>query len=275
MLGVLTLCAVLSAAASVFFYGKLREGEARVAAFARASIDGVSRADTAAVALAVSREVFLRTNRRVPARELSLYDRLESTSFFNVTSAVSLEHGAYGLLDQPHYGPCGTMTRVTISALDRLGIPARRLHLRDDSGATDGWHTMVEFRAGGRWLVVSPSDSAFVWRTHDGHIATLDEIQADTTIFGEVLERFPRYPFRFDRATHIRWEKLPRALRAFFRLIMGPSGYDKALTPALYDQPRRLFLMASLAALAGFGLSALLLWRARPRRPAVAPGAAS
>jgi hypothetical protein len=260
LLRLLITLAVLSAAASAFFYGRVREEDVRVDGFARASTRGLSFADTEAVALAISREVFLRTNRRIEARELPLYERLESASFFNVTSSVSLEHGAYGLEGQEHYGPCGTMTRVTLCALDRLGIPARKLHLHDEPSAQDAWHTLLEFRSGGRWLVLSPSDSAFVWRTHEGRIATLDEIRADSTIFGEVFERFPGYPYRLDNATHIRWEKLPRAVRAIFRLVLGREGYENAFTPKLYDQPRRLFLMASLAALGGFSLGLLLVW---------------
>ena len=260
LLQLLITLAVLAGGASAFFYGRVREEDLRVDGFARASTRGAPPADTEAVALALSREVFRRTNRRIHASELPLYERLESASFFNVTSAVSLEHGAYGLEGQAHYGPCGTMTRVTLSALDRLGISARKLHLHDERSAPDDWHTLLEFRSDGRWLVLSPSDSAFVWRRHDGRIATLDEIRADSTIFGEVFERFPSYPYRLDDATHIRWEKLPRAVRAFFRLVLGQERYENAFTPRLYDQPRRLFLLASLAAVCGFSLGILLVW---------------
>lgn len=272
LLRLLVVGAAASAAAALFFHGKVREDDARVDGMIRAAVHGVPLADTEAVALALSRAVFMRTYRRVSAGELSPYERLESSSFFNVTSAVSLGHGAYGLEGQAHTGPCGTMTRVTLHALDRMGIPARKLHLHDEPLTPDGWHAMVEFQSGGRWLVVSPGDSAFVWRTQEGRIATLDEIQADSTIFAQVFARFPDYPYRAGSATRIRWDKLPRPVRAFMRTVLGPKRYDGALTPKLYDQPRRLFFAASLSALAAFAWGALLVW-SRGRRAALRAGA--
>jgi hypothetical protein len=152
LLRLLIVGATVSAAAALFFHGKVREDDARVDGLVRAAVRGVPLADTEAVALALSREVFLRTNRRMGAHELSPYERLESSSFFNVTSAVSLEHGANGLEDQAHIGPCGTMTRVTLQALDRMGIPARKLHLHDEAPRGIR-HAMVESdrAAAGSW----------------------------------------------------------------------------------------------------------------------------
>ena len=260
--------AASSALAALFFLAEVRDEDARIDGFVRATTHGIPRADTEAVALALSRGVFRETNRTIRADGLPLYERLESTSPFNVTSAVSLEHGVWGVEGRAHDGPCGTMTRVTLGALDRAGIAARKLHITDESGTQDGWHTLLEFRSGGRWLVLSPSDSAFVWRAHDGSIATLDEIQTDSAIFAEIFEPFPSYPYRVDHATHIRWEKLPRPVRTLARMILGPAAYEHAFTPRLYDQPRRLFFITSLAALGAFGLGALLVsspWRSGPR----------
>ena len=265
----LIVLAALSGCAALFFYERAREDDARVDELVRSATGRVSPADTEAVALTLARDVFLRTNRTMRPQELPLYERLESASLFNVTSAVSLERGAYGLEGRAHDGPCGTMTRVTLHALERAGIAARKLHLRPEPVRPDGWHTMLEFRSGGRWLVLSPSDSAFVWRRHDGAVATLDEIRDDSTIFGEIFDRFPGYPFRLEHTTHIRWEKLPGPLRGFFRLILGPEGYASAFTPRIYDRPRRLFLMTSLAVLAGSTLGALMAWGLGRRRLAV------
>ncbi len=263
LLLLLVAVASFSAAASVFFLGKVHEENQVVDGFARASTRGIPPSDTEAVALALARQVYLRTNRTIPASELPLYERVESTSFFNVTSAVSLRHNAYGVTGQAHEGPCGTMTRVTLVGLERLGISARKLNLHDESTSPDGWHAMLEFRDGGRWLVLSPSDGAFVWRTHEGRIATLGEIQADSTVFGEIFARFPGYPYRFTRATHIRWEKVPSAIRGLCRLVLGPEGYRNAYTPKLYDRPRRLFLLAALSCLGSFTLGALLVGAGR------------
>ena len=72
LLRLLITLAVLSAAASAFFFVRVREEDVRVDGFARASTRGVSLSDTEAVALALSREVFLRTNRTIQARDLPL-----------------------------------------------------------------------------------------------------------------------------------------------------------------------------------------------------------
>jgi hypothetical protein len=155
------------------------------------------------------------------------------------------------------------MTRVTVRALRRLGIASRKLHLLDDPDPRESGHVVVEFRSNGRWLVVSPSDSAFVWRRGDGDIATLEDIRADSTVFAQIYRRAPGFPYRFDRTRNIRWEKLPRSIRGAFRLALGREGYERAQTPALYDDPRRLlFYMAGAASLL---LAATALRLGRPR----------
>jgi hypothetical protein len=256
---------VLFAVASVFFYGKLRESAVLVNALVRTSTRGVPEMDTEARAQAVAREVFRRTNREITPGELPLYERLESTSVFNVTSSVSLEYGIFGVTGHSQVGPCGTMTRVTLEALHQLGIPARKLQLLEDESGHSGGHTMLEFRSRGRWLVISPSDQAFVWRRPDGAIATLEEIRANPAIYAQIFELYPNYPYDFRNPRHIRWAKLPPVVRAGFRRVLGQRGYDEALTPRLYDQPRELFLYGSLVAFLGAGLAALLV--AKPGRP--------
>jgi hypothetical protein len=251
---------VALAVLSTFFYARVREEDALLDGFAKAATRGVASADTEAVALALSRAVFLRVSGRVRPENLPLYERLESSSFFNMTSAVCLRHGAYGLVGQPHLGPCGAMTRVTLRALDRLGIASRKLHLLDDPSPEEFGHTMVEFRSGGRWLVLSPSDSSFVWRGRDGEVATLAEIQADSSIFAQIFARYPGYPYRVGHTGHVRWEKLPRVARTAVRAVLGEARYENALTPKLYDDPRRLFLLASLVALGCCALGAVLVW---------------
>lgn len=249
---------VLSAVASVFFFTKVRENTALIDEFVRASTRDVSPADTEAVAVALARAIYRHTDRELAPSNLPLYERLESTSFFNTTSAVSLKRGAYGVFGDSHIGRCGTMTRVTLEALHHLGIPARKLQLIGDESGRGGGHTMLEFQVGGRWIVLSPSDDAFVWRTRAGRPATLDEIRADSSIFAQIFEPFPSYPYDFRHTSHIRWAKLPGLVRGFFRLILGERGYERALTPRLYDEPRKLFLLASLAATLGFSLAAVL-----------------
>jgi len=242
--------AILSAAASAFFVAKVREDAAVLRAFVADATQGISRTDREALAVAVARAVHQRTDRVIAAGGLPLYERLESASPFNVTTGVSFTHGVYGLAGQPQLGPCGTMTRVTLQALRQLGIPARKLQLLGNT--PERGHTMLEFESAGRWLVLSPSDDAFVWRRPDGRIATLAEIRADDAIFSQIFTGYPNYPYRFDQTSHIRWAKLPAWIRAGFRLALGPQGYANAFTPAIYDRPRELFLWGSLTACVSF-----------------------
>ena len=266
VLRIFVALSLLSASASVLLGAKVLEGAVVMDEFVRTATRGVDRSDPERVALAISGEVYLRTNRVLESAALPLYERLEATSFFNVSSPVSVQFGMYGLIGQAQLGPCGTMTRVTLDALGHVGVPARKLQLLHDESGTGGGHTMLEFRSGDRWLVLSPSDDSFVWRRYDGHIATLDEIRADPTIFAQIYKRYPAYPYRFDNPSHIRWAKLPGPVQGFFRLILGKRGYDNALTPRLYDQPRELLLLVSLSALIAFSLAALGTWNAGRRK---------
>ncbi|HTO92166.1 MAG TPA: hypothetical protein VMJ70_13640 [Candidatus Sulfotelmatobacter sp.] len=260
------------AVASLFFYGKVREGDRIIGQFVDQATRGVPAADTDAVAMALSREVFRRTGNAINAASLPIYERLEATSFFNVTSSVSLSHGIYGTFGSPSFGPCGTMSRVMLRALEQANIQSRKLQLLDDMNGKGGGHTMLEYRSNGRWVVLSPSDSSMVWQTHDGRLATLADIQGDSTIFAQIFERYPNYPFRFTNVSHIRWNKLPPAWRSAFRWLLGEQGYRDALTPYLYDRPRLLFFYLSLGAFAFCAALALVTRRAvrRGRRATAA-----
>lgn len=257
-----TLTAV-AALCSAFFYAKVREREVVMEYFTRDATRGIPATDTTAIALAISRDVYRRTNRSIVPGDLPLYERLESTSFFNVTSTVSLLRGTYGILGHTTIGPCGTMSRAVLGSLWSLGIPARKLQLLPVPNRPGGGHTMVEFFEGGRWRVLSPSDSTFTWLTRDGQIATVEEIRADTALFAQIFRRFPNYPYRFDNTAHIRWSKFPPPVQRAMRVLLGERGFRSALTPALYDQPRRLLWYMAMACCACFGALALL---ARSRR---------
>jgi hypothetical protein len=199
--------------------------------------------------MALSQHVFGRTNRGVPFSKLGWYERWESTSFFNVTTTTSLKLGVYGVEGHSQFGPCGTMSRVLLNALWRLKIPARKLQLLGDPARGYVNHTMVEYWSKGRWEVISPSDSSFVWRNARGQVATLAEIEADPAIRDQIRVWRNHWPATFANARHIRWEKLPAPVRGAIRLAMGPKRYESAETPRLYDQPRRLmFTLSSTAA---------------------------
>jgi hypothetical protein len=151
-----------------------------------------------------------------------------------------------------------------LNACWRLGIPARKLQLIPNPGERVDIHTVMEWRSGNRWPVVSPSDT-FVWRAHDGRIATVDEIRGDSLVFAQIFESKPYFAIRFDHPRHVRWEKFPAPVRSVVRALLGEAGYENAETPRLYDEPRRLFVLLSLGACAAFAVVAALT---RPRRAA-------
>jgi hypothetical protein len=251
-----TLAAVF-AVATVFFYVKTRERSHLLDAFIDESLVGVDRRDTDAVVHALALAVYQHTNRGVSMAELPLYERLEAVSFFNVTTGTSLKHGIYGVTDHGVFGPCGTMSRVLLNALWEIGIPARKLQLLAVPGSGHIQHTMVEYRVGDRWQVISPSDSAFVWRNRAGQVATVTEIRSDPAVFDQVHAWHAWWPADFEHTSNIRWEKLPAPARRVARALLGEHGYASAETPRLYEQPRRLFFLASLAMAL---LSALVAW---------------
>src|SRR5262249_9505561 len=152
---------------------------------------GVARADTDAVVHALALAVFQQTNRGLPLSRLPLYDRLEAISFFNVGTGSSLKQGYYGVVGHGVFGPCGTSSRVILNPLWAPGMPARKLQLLPVPGSGNINHTMVEYRVGARWQVISPSDSAFVWRNHAGQVATVEEIRGDPAVFDQIHAHRP------------------------------------------------------------------------------------
>lgn len=261
--------AVLGAIATVFFLAKTLESRRLVREFVAESLAGVPRDDRDAVVHALALGVYQRTNRALRLAQLPFYDRFEAEWFFNVPAGSSLRHGYYGVEDSGPFGPCGTMSRVLLHALWHLDIPARKLQLLAEPGSGLIQHTMVEYRSGDRWQVISPSDSAFAWRNRTGRVATVAEIRADSTIFRQVFAWRPWWPASFEHTANVRWEKLPVPLRRMFRAALGEGGYRNAETPRLYDQPRRLFCLLSLGVTL---VSALVAWWAGRGR--AAPGGA-
>src|SRR5262249_49602164 len=154
--------------ASGFFFDKSREADRVLSSFVNGAIRGIPPADTDNVAMALSQEVFRRTGRYAPTTDLPLFDRLEAASIFHISASVSIQHGIFGVIGHPQLGPCGTMSRVMIRSLEQVHIASRKLQLLDDVNGQGGGHTMIEYRSNGRWVVLSPSDSSFVWHARDG-----------------------------------------------------------------------------------------------------------
>jgi hypothetical protein len=251
--------ALTSASLAAFFWVKVRERDRLLDQFTDEALAGVPRQDVDAVVMALSRQIYSRTNHGIPRARLAWYDRWESTSFFNVTTGTSLKLGIYGIEGHSQFGPCGTMSRVLLNALWRLGVPARKLQLLEDPARGFVNHTMVEYESRGSWHVISPSDSSFTWRDAGGDIASVEEIRSDPAIFAQVHRWRSYWPASFERVRHIRWEKLPQPVRSTFRLVLGPEGYEHAETPRLYDQPRHLLMWGFGIATGLFAALALLV----------------
>ncbi|UCG52464.1 MAG: hypothetical protein JSW58_02625 [Candidatus Latescibacterota bacterium] len=243
---------ILSVICAVFFFTKIRERERFLDDLIDSSIGKGDTLPAEERALALSREIFDRTNNALQKNELDWYSRWESTTFFNVTSGVALRYGGFGVEGHSTYGACGTMSRILLNALWKLDVPARKLQLLDNDEGQGGGHTMVEFLSDGRWLVISPSDGSFVWRKANGEIATADEIKNDERVFSKIFARHANYPYRFDNYGNIRWEKLPPRVVDAIRTVIGEKRFNNAKTPKLYDKPRTLFFVASLIALCLF-----------------------
>ena len=263
---VLLALAALSLVAAWYFDTKVRERERLVSALIRETLRDVAPRDTHAVVRALAESIYRRTNAVIRRDELAGFDILQSLSPLNMDAGTSLSHGAYGIAGHTTIGPCGTMSRTLLVSLWSLGLPARKLQMYDDRARFR--HTMVEYLAEGRWRTISPSDSGFEWRNREGRVATVDEILGDSTIFAQILERYPAYPVRFTRQEGIRWDKLPAPIRGAIRGVIGRDRYAQARTPEIYDRPRELLRGTALAMAVVLASLALAAWLTRRRKPA-------
>jgi hypothetical protein len=192
-------------------------------------------------AILISRAIYGQTNNFIDREKLDWYSEWEATSFFNMTTSVGLEYNCFGIKGEPGDGPCGTMTKIFLVAMWDQNIRARKLQLSPINNR--GGHTMAEFYYNNKWRVISPSDSSFVWRNKNGEIATVDEIREDTSIFNQIYKQDPKWPYGFNKTSNINWEKLPSFIVPIIRFIIGEEGFENSETPAIYEQPRKLFFI--------------------------------
>jgi hypothetical protein len=196
-------------------------------------------------ALKISQRIFLETDNLINRADLDWYSRWEATGYFNMTTSVGLEYNCYGIDGEDGDGPCGTMTKIFLVTMWDQNIRARKLQL--EAVNEHGGHTMAEFYYLGKWRVISPSDSSFVWRNHSGEIATVEEIRNDTSIFKQIFNHKSDWPYSFKETSNINWEKLPTLVVSVIRFFIGEEAYENAETPRLYEQPRRLLSLLFLA----------------------------
>ena len=96
------VAAVASTAFTLFFLVKALEQDALVHTLIDRTLTHrrlLSRIDTV---LALSNAIYISTNHPLERDSLDWYDRWESTSLFNVTSAVSLKYSGYGVRGHAH-----------------------------------------------------------------------------------------------------------------------------------------------------------------------------
>lgn len=248
----------ISLIASLFFILKTRQEDQLVTELVR-HVDSPDHRKVDDRVLAVAKEIFRRTNRRLPSSALSQYEYLEAHSPANVTAGLSLKYGMYVPEDHKKNGPCGTMSRVLLNALWKLDIPARKLHLT--TPAETGGHTIVEYFDQGKWKVIAPSDYAFVWHNELGEIAAVSEIAADKSVLAQVYQVQPDFPYDFAAPIRFNWDRIPSPLQRVYRQLLGETAFQNAETPRLLDQPRRLAMFMSLGGSALCGLTVFFLQR--------------
>lgn len=241
---------VLSCVSCVFFYSKVREADTQVQELLRSALQTTHCTNRIDSVRAIARAVFHRTNRVIGRDELTWYDYLEATSVFNVSAGVSLGYHGYAVEGHTVKGKCGTMSTAVLNCLWEAGIPARKLQAFCDTAG----HTMVEFLADGRWLVISPSDSGFMWHRTDGQIATAADLHADKMLFCQLWKFDPKANFSFEHCYHLRWHKLPRPVLNILRALFSEETLESIPTPVLFEKCRTLFLVLSICCMVMCGI---------------------
>jgi len=237
---------VLSILLSIFFYVKDDEENTLVSSLIESSYANQNLTNRADSVIVLSNAIYNKTKNWIKKSQLDWYSQWEATGFFNMSTAVSLDYGCYGVEGRLGDGPCGTMSKTLLNSLWELDIPARKLQLFGKGGG----HTMVEFYDMNEWKVISPSDSSFVWKRSDGSLATLSDIKSDTAIFNQVYYNWKsNWRYNFTETTNIRWDKFPSFITSVIKFFIGEKSYNTAETPRLYEQPRKLlFIVFSIIA---------------------------
>lgn len=223
---------------AAFFFVKNQQTQVLVDALVNDALKFQKNLTDVEKAIKIARRIYYETDNFVEKENLDWYSKWEATGFFNMTSSVGLEYNCFGVEGEPGDGPCGTMTKIFLVTMWDQNIRARKLQL--EAVNEHGGHTMAEFYYQGKWRVISPSDSSFVWRNKDGEIATVEEISEDTVIFNQIYNYKPDWPYSFQETTNINWEKLPSFSVSIIRFLIGEEAFENAETPRLYEQPRKL-----------------------------------
>jgi len=178
----------------------------------------------------------------------SLEARIEHKLPLEISPVTVLKEG-FAFPDARRYGPCGQMSR-TIRAVGWLrGIASHKVL----TGAGGNEHAMVALYVNGAYRLFDPA-SDFYWTDHSGHVADVDSVRADTSIFNQVYRSHPHYPYDLHDATYFRWRRLGPPglwLRAALVRVLGERRVALFDTPKLYERPWWGYGWASLLAAIG------------------------
>ena len=111
---------VFSLVSSLFFFFKVRERNQLIDELIDIAVKSKNLNDREEIVISLSKEIFKRTFKGINKDDLDLYSRIESTSFFNISSAVSLKYEGYGIIGHSLFCPCGTMSRTLLKGLSHI-----------------------------------------------------------------------------------------------------------------------------------------------------------
>lgn len=212
------------------------------------------------VVIALSKEIYARTNNEIESEKLSFYETWESSGDTGITTATALKYNGWGLKDSEDYKPDETMSRILLNTLWQVEIDARRLYLLDNDKERGSSHALIEFPNGARWQVIDPCHNAFVWRLENNKVAGVEEIKKDKKIFEQIYQAYPDYPYHFRNPANIQWEKMPLLLAGIYRLFIDDNESKKIETPQLVDNPRSLFRIISIFIASFSGFTSILIF---------------
>lgn len=221
--------------------------------------------DDEAKAIALAHFVAVQGNHAVDPDSASLTARLENSLPLELSPVTVLKEG-FALPDAKRFGPCGQLCRTVRAVAWLHGIRSHKVLM----GAHDNEHAMVALYVHGGYRLFDPTYD-FYWTDRAGHVATVEQVRGDSTIFAQVYRRYPGYKYRLDDAMYFNWRRLGRPgmwLRSLLISVAGRAWVESLDTPKLYDRPwwgySWLTLMAGAFALA----TGLVLLRRTPSPPA-------
>ena len=234
-------------AAILFAIGAWRERRV-VARFVEAGLTIDHRRTTErSVVASCAPELRAHRSRRKRDRKLSSVARWEATSWFNMSAAIALEHGAYAVREA-HLGRCGTTSRVSSQrALARRHPSTEAAHLTGHGAVRRAYDRGVLRRrslacdlAGRRRLRVEARRRRSCDRCRDRSVSKRSSTRSRRCV--------PPSPIALTFLHRVRWSKLAPRTAAAVRTVVGSDRFTSMSTPRLYDRPRALMAIVTASA---------------------------